>query len=687
VIAKIVRRDKQLSDYGRLARYVVNAQGQSDPATWTRTVDYLLDVNHHGEKVGGVRITNCLSTDAAAAALEILATQDKNTRSRTDKTLHLVVSFPPGERPAPRTLQQIEDSLCAAIGFFDHQRISAVHIDTRHMHIHVAINRIHPHTFRNVYPWQSQRRLMAACDRLEIQWGLQQTQHGLAPRVIPLSPTEEHTHDRFNTLELSEHDKRYLRESYAAAVAQETAATTLNAVRTLSSLGVVRVAGNGEMLLPDHESDHLEHRGTSSTDPMRRPDHGPCRARSGTREGITPGHQVPASGWDEEKARFKEPKDFLEWVRQSVGIVQLAGQVGDWQAFHQALARYDLMIKPRGAGLVIVMRDATTSLKASEVARSLSLATLSARWGRYVAPDPAVLLVKPPLRGATAAKSSGLDTDALFADYQRARDAALQARAGARATLKASHRHDRNALDVWYRERRAVIKRSSTLRGPAKRAAYRVCHQERAADVIQRRVLQKRQREAINAAYPLPTWPGFVQQAAVRGDPTASQVLSRRKWRPRQYRQATQNAADNRHAHPGVVDPVKSPQQEKGESIYRLAEGAQVVDFGHEVRVDKATDEAVQLALTLAMRHFAGQALAVKGNAAFTACVVRVAIEQGMAIRFADQRMEQVRQVGMAEQENRARAAGQRPGPAKPTKQFLFQSEQDDAPRKRKKGR
>ena len=54
VIAKLVRRDKQLSDYGRLARYVVNVQGQSDPATWTRTVDYLLDVNHHGEKVGGL---------------------------------------------------------------------------------------------------------------------------------------------------------------------------------------------------------------------------------------------------------------------------------------------------------------------------------------------------------------------------------------------------------------------------------------------------------------------------------------------------------------------------------------------------------------------------------------------------------------------------------------------------------
>jgi len=75
VIAKLVRRDRQPSDYGRLARYVANAPGQSDPATWTRTVDYLLDINHHGEKVGGVRITNCLSPDAAAAALEILATQ------------------------------------------------------------------------------------------------------------------------------------------------------------------------------------------------------------------------------------------------------------------------------------------------------------------------------------------------------------------------------------------------------------------------------------------------------------------------------------------------------------------------------------------------------------------------------------------------------------------------------------
>ena len=67
-----------------------------------------------------------------------------NVRAKGDKTYHLVVSFPPGEHPTADQLRDIEDELCAAIGLADHQRISAVHTDTDHLHIHVAISKIHP---------------------------------------------------------------------------------------------------------------------------------------------------------------------------------------------------------------------------------------------------------------------------------------------------------------------------------------------------------------------------------------------------------------------------------------------------------------------------------------------------------------------------------------------------------------
>ena len=40
----------------------------------------------------------------------------------------------------------IEERFCNALGYAEHQRVSVVHHDTDNVHIHVAINKIHPRT-------------------------------------------------------------------------------------------------------------------------------------------------------------------------------------------------------------------------------------------------------------------------------------------------------------------------------------------------------------------------------------------------------------------------------------------------------------------------------------------------------------------------------------------------------------
>ena len=116
MIAKRIPRSGATSSVAKLVRYVVDAQGREDPRSWTNTAEYILATRSNGEKVGGVRVTNCHSTEPVGATLEILATQALNTRSKADKTYHLVFSFPPGEQPPMATLHAIEDELCAAIG-------------------------------------------------------------------------------------------------------------------------------------------------------------------------------------------------------------------------------------------------------------------------------------------------------------------------------------------------------------------------------------------------------------------------------------------------------------------------------------------------------------------------------------------------------------------------------------------
>jgi len=180
MIAKRILSPKGGSGFQRLGAYVLNVRDQdkgADPASWQRLGAYILDANHTGEKVAWARVMNCASTDAGWAVKEIISTQARNTRSRRDKSYHLVVSFPEGERPTREQVEDIEDRLCDAIGLTRHQRVSAVHQNTDNWHLHIAISTVDPRTFRNVAPFRDHFRLQEACAELEIKHDLSVDNH------------------------------------------------------------------------------------------------------------------------------------------------------------------------------------------------------------------------------------------------------------------------------------------------------------------------------------------------------------------------------------------------------------------------------------------------------------------------------------------------------------------------------
>ena len=164
IAKRIELRNQQMSSFARLVNYITGTQEKH-------------------ERVGTIRVTNCQSEAPAWAALEAEAVQAQNTRTRMDKTYHLLISFREGDSPSEETLRAIEDRICETLGYKDHQRVSAVHYDTDHMHIHLAINKIHPTRFTAHEPYFDKRALGALCETFEREYGIAADNH--VPRMTP----------------------------------------------------------------------------------------------------------------------------------------------------------------------------------------------------------------------------------------------------------------------------------------------------------------------------------------------------------------------------------------------------------------------------------------------------------------------------------------------------------------------
>ena len=158
-----------------IAKHVpMRSLGKSD---FAGLAEYITDAQSKTERLGLVTVTNCQAGTVQAATDEVLATQHMNTRATGDKTFHLLVSFRAGEKPDADTLKAIEERICAGLGYGEHQRISAVHHDTDNLHIHIAINKIHPTRNTMHEPFQSYRTLGELCEVLERDYGLEKDNH------------------------------------------------------------------------------------------------------------------------------------------------------------------------------------------------------------------------------------------------------------------------------------------------------------------------------------------------------------------------------------------------------------------------------------------------------------------------------------------------------------------------------
>lgn len=159
IIKKSVMRNKNISNYGSLADYIVNEQTDGkirNVAMWTSS-DYDND-------------------DLDLFIKEVALVQQANTLSNDDKTYHLIVSFRESELDINK-LKQIEEDIAYGMGFEKHQRLCVVHNDTDNLHFHIAINKINPETNKIYTPYRDYQKLNDIAVAIENKYGLLKDNH------------------------------------------------------------------------------------------------------------------------------------------------------------------------------------------------------------------------------------------------------------------------------------------------------------------------------------------------------------------------------------------------------------------------------------------------------------------------------------------------------------------------------
>ena len=154
-------------------------------SSFAELIRYLTDPQGKNERVGKVSINNCANDhpkDLSWALHEIEATQAQNQRATGDKTYHMLISFPSGDKINETMLAAIEARVCKSLGLANHQRISVIHYDTDNTHVHVAINKIHPKKFTLHEPYLAYKTMAKVAVEIETEYGLEKTNH--EPRKI-----------------------------------------------------------------------------------------------------------------------------------------------------------------------------------------------------------------------------------------------------------------------------------------------------------------------------------------------------------------------------------------------------------------------------------------------------------------------------------------------------------------------
>ena len=302
-----------------------------------------IGAGHEREKLFAKWPAGCYAgQDYDLAIDEIKATQAMNTRTKKEKTYHMVVSFHPEdfEKLSLEDFKNIEKEFAAALGFEEHQRLCGIHVNTDHPHMHVAYNMIHKERYTRHDPFYDYYKRDKTCRLLEEKYKLK----------IDVGVEQQFSD--------------YVKQSQSdVKQAFDNARDWQSLHEELALYGLtVQMRGNGCILAAiGHKQKDGHHIKLSDFD--KNLSKKKLQDRFGSYEKSAGDYEVKEFFQREPKRENAKAKDFETktglksfetFVLESKEfIAQAAIKSNTWQDFHRELARIGLEVKPRGVGYVL----------------------------------------------------------------------------------------------------------------------------------------------------------------------------------------------------------------------------------------------------------------------------------------------------------------------------------------------
>jgi len=624
-------------EFDELVRYV-GREDTVDPATGEVTA-----------KAIAIETQGVASLRSAAIEMEAVASQCRRLRAPAD--YHLVVSWPEHEHPSPEHAFVAGRHALAALGMETHQYVMAVHGDTANAHLHIAVNRVDPETYRALSPFRDYIKLDRAMREIELAQGWS---HDRGPtqvremdgREAVILAFKEQTHGRGLDEPAPTQQKardlaswsgdrpftEWVRE--AAPALKETlgreGARFEDVQRTLADFGLELQRKGSGLVVVHHDDPQLVAKASQV-------------ARFLSREQL----EQRVGPLDERVPAFRSPERQNTERAPEIGRETPAKDVAP-PATREA-DRDEELRRRRDVHEQRVERDAARDRARAQPARE----SQSER-------EPSRDYKRDPERRADQREVRRAERERLYAEFRAERSRGDERRATwdeQRASERARYA-DITGRKVEYR--RELRETGLAPQIATSLAAFRTAQERvdlRDAIANERAALKQEQHLEQRQA-----WREFVTDRAHAGDDAAISALRGLRYREQRVERehdmetpdfALRGAGDAEPRFMRDLRDVDARVERNGEVSYRWRDGVEAFrDRGPEIAFRDASDASIAAGLELARAKW-GNEVTIRGSADFKERALRLAVERGMHVNNPEL---QERQRELVVQQERTRA-------------------------------